>query len=80
MLSKIICLFLLFANRTICFQILKNRVSIYKYKYQVSMVLNEKENFNELQLIHKYKFYFTKENYNDVIQDLFNNKFVCSSF
>ena len=74
MLSKIVCLFLLFANRTICFQILKNRVSIYKYKYQVSMVLNEKDNLNELQLIHKYKFYFTKENYNDVIQDLLNNK------
>jgi len=38
------------------------------------MIINEKENLNDLQLIHKYKFYFTKENYNDLMQDLLNNK------
>jgi cell division protease FtsH len=38
------------------------------------MIINEKENLNDLQLIHKYKFYFTKENYNDIMQDLLNNK------
>jgi cell division protease FtsH len=56
------------------FQILKNKGSIYKHKSSVSMIINEKENLNDLQLIHKFKFYFTKENYNDLMQDLLNNK------
>jgi len=38
------------------------------------MIINEKENLNELQAIQNSKFYFTKENYNDLMQDLLNNK------
>ena len=74
MLSKSSCLFLLFISGINCFQFFKNKFSIYKHKRSVSMIINEKENVNELQLIHNYKFYFTKENYNDLIQDLLNNK------
>jgi hypothetical protein len=74
MLSKIGCLFLLFISGIQCFQIQKNKGSIYKHKCAISMIINEKENLNDLQLIHKYKFYFTKENYNDLMQDLLNNK------
>jgi len=74
MLSKIGCVFLLFISGMNGFQILKNKASIYKHKSSISMIINEKENLNDLQLIHKYKFYFTKENYNDLMQDLLNNK------
>ena len=74
MLSKISCVFLLFISGMHGFQILKNKGSIYKHKSSVSMIINEKENLNDLQLIHKFKFYFTKENYNDLMQDLLNNK------
>jgi len=74
MLSKITCVLFLFISGIHSFQILKNKGSIYKHKSSISMIINEKENLNDLQLIHKYKFYFTKENYNDLIQDLLNNK------
>jgi cell division protease FtsH len=74
MLSKIGCVFLLFISGMNGFQILKNKASICKHKSSISMIINEKENLNDLQLIHKYKFYFTKENYNDLMQDLLNNK------
>jgi len=74
MIANVSCVFLLFVSGIQCFQILKNKGSIYKHKSSVSMIINEKENLNDLQLIHKYKFYFTKENYNDLVQDLLNNK------
>jgi cell division protease FtsH len=38
------------------------------------MIINEKDFSNELQFIQKSKFYFIKENYNDVVEDLLNNK------
>ena len=74
MLSKIGCLFLLFISRIHCFENLKTRNSLYKHKCRVSMVTNDYDFSKELQLIQKYKFYFTKENYNDVMEDLLNNK------
>jgi len=38
------------------------------------MKLNEKDFVSELQFIQNSKFYFMKENYNEVIEDLLNNK------
>ena len=67
--------FILFlTNRINGFQQITNKISKYNHKSKTTMILNEKDNLNELQLIHNYKFYFTKENYNDIMQDLLNNK------
>ena len=38
------------------------------------MITNERDYSKELQTIQNYKFYFTKENYNDVMEDLLSNK------
>jgi len=40
----------------------------------MSMGINEKDFSKEINLIQNYKLYFLKENYNDVIEDLLNNK------
>jgi len=45
-----------------------------KQQNKISMIVNDKEYLQDLDLLQKYKFYFPKENYNDVIQDLLNNK------
>jgi len=74
MLYKIGCLFLLFTSKIYCFQNVKRQNALLKHKYFVSMVTNDYDFSKELQLIQKYKFYFTKENYNDVMEDLLNNK------
>jgi len=66
----------LFINRIQGFQFIKPLTAIQNHKHAttVKMILNEKDFSNELKLIQNYKFYFTKENYNDVIEDLLNNK------
>jgi cell division protease FtsH len=74
MILNLFWFILFFTNRINGFQQITNKISKYNHKSKISMIINEKDNLNELQLIHKYKFYFTKENYNDVIQDLLNNK------
>jgi len=38
------------------------------------MIINEKDFSKELQFIQNYKFYFVKDNYNDVVENLLNNK------
>jgi cell division protease FtsH len=74
MIINLFWVILFFTNRINGFQQITNKISKCNHKSKISMIINEKENLNDLQLIHKYKFYFTKENYNDVIQDLLNNK------
>ena len=67
---------LLFINKIYSFQFIKRQTAIQTQRRlnTLKMIVNEKEFSNELQLIRNYKFYFTKENYNDVIEDLLNNK------
>ncbi len=68
---------LLFINRIQGFQFIKPPTAIQSYKCvnnALKMIVNEKDFSNELQFIQNSKFYFTKENYNDVIEDLLNNK------
>lgn len=46
-----------------------------KYKKnQIKMIDKDFELNNDLDLLHKYKLFFPKENYNEVIQDILNNK------
>ena len=57
------------------FQIITNKIAINKHTSKFStMKLNEKDFSSELQFIQNSKFYFIKENYNEVIEDLLNNK------
>jgi cell division protease FtsH len=71
---------LLFINKIHGFQFIKpptaiqNRKHVNKCANTIKMIVNEKDFSNELKLIQNYKFYFVKENYNDVIDDLLNNK------
>ena len=74
MIFKVGWLFLLFINKIQGFQFITKKNAINKRASKVFMILNEKDFSNELKLIQNYKFYFTKENYNDVIEDLINNK------
>jgi len=74
MIFKVGWLFLLFINKIQGFQFTRNKNAINKHTSKVFMILNEKDFSNELKLIQNYKFYFIKENYNDVIEDLLNNK------
>ena len=67
-------LILLLTNSINGFQQVTNKISIASRKNTVSMITNDKDFSKELQLIQNYKFYFTKENYNDVMEDLLNNK------
>ena len=72
------CLVLLVTNRIYSFQIINNKNEIrarnHNTKVSISMITNDKDYSKELKLIQNYKFYFTKENYNDAIQDLLDNK------
>ena len=72
MLFKLSFLFLFFINKIDGFRISTNKNVFLNRK--ISMITNDKDYSKELQLIQNYKFYFTKEDYNDVIQDLLDNK------
>jgi len=67
---------LLFLNKIHSFQFIKSQNAIQKQRRVINfqMIINENDFSNELQLIQNSKFYFTKENYNDVVEDLLNNK------
>jgi cell division protease FtsH len=67
---------LLFLNKIHSFQFIKSQNAIQKQTRAINfqMIINENDFSNELQLIQNSKFYFTKENYNDVVEDLLNNK------
>jgi cell division protease FtsH len=72
MLFKLSCLFLFFINKVVGFQLATNKNVFFNRK--IIMITNEKDYSKELQTIQNYKFYFTKENYNDVMEDLLSNK------
>jgi cell division protease FtsH len=74
MLFKVLSVMLL-VNTVNSFQFALNKNTINKkHQRKLSMIVNDKEYLQDLDLLQKYKFYFPKENYNDVIQDLLNNK------
>ena len=60
MILNLFWFILFFTNRINGFQQITNKISKYNHKSKISMIINEKDNLNELQLIHKYKFYFTR--------------------
>jgi len=64
----------LFLNILNSFKVITNKNTIYNHNSKISMITNDKDYVKDLELLQKYKFYFPKENYNDVIQDLLNNK------
>ena len=65
---------LFFTNRINGFQQITNKIFKCNHKCKMYMIVNDKEYLQDLDLLQKYKFYFPKENYNNVIQDLLNNK------
>ena len=68
-------LILFFTNKIYGFQFINNKKTIYKRSLiSLSMITNDKDFSKELQTIQNYKFYFTKEDYNNVMQDLLDNK------
>ena len=74
MLFKAISVILLI-NSVNSFQFSLNKNTMNReYQRKMNMIVNDKEYLQDLDLLQKYKFYFPKENYNDVIQDLLNNK------
>jgi cell division protease FtsH len=69
MFFKNIVIFMFFLNNIYSF-----KPTIHK-KINVKLMDNNNFDFNnDLNLLHKYKMFFPKENYNDVIQDILNNK------
>jgi cell division protease FtsH len=74
MILNLFWFILFFTNRINGFQQITNKISKYNHKSKMNMIVNDKEYLQDLDLLQKYKFYFPKENYNDVIQDLLNNK------
>jgi cell division protease FtsH len=74
MTFKTTVLFLLMMNTIEGFHFIKNKNVICKDKNIMKMIINEKDFSKEINLIQNYKLYFLKENYNDVIEDLLNNK------
>jgi len=56
------------------FQQITNKNSIATRGGNLRMIINDKDFSKELQFIQNYKFYFVKENYNDITEDLLNNK------
>jgi cell division protease FtsH len=75
MFLKISFLFiLLVVNKTYCFRYVNNKNFFKTNKNKLQMITNERDFSKEIKLIQNYKFYFTKENYNDVMEDLLNNK------
>jgi len=73
MIFKSSVLFLLTINTINCFHFV-NKNTIYNRKNALKMIINEKDFSKELQFIQNYKFYFVKDNYNDVVENLLNNK------
>ena len=65
----------IFLNRINGFQFITNKNTMNRNTpRKISMMVNDKDYLQDLDLLQKYKFYFPKENYNDIIQDLLNNK------
>jgi cell division protease FtsH len=80
MLLNLTLLFLLFINNSKGFRILTNK-NIYNNALRINYnsniqikMITDSDYTNDLNLLQNSKYYFTKENYNDVVQDLLNNK------
>ena len=59
-----------FRNKIECFQVKTNK-NIIRNKIKMEI---DKDFISDLNLLQNSKYYFTKENYNEVVQDLLNNK------
>lgn len=69
-LKQILISFLFYCYFANCFKINRPFSKISNLK----MIDDNSNLYNDLNLIHKYKMFFPRENYNDVIQDILNNK------
>ena len=69
MFLKHLFIFMLYLNNIYCFKVITH------IKQQRLKMMDETYNlYNDLNLIHKYNMFFPKENYNNLIQDILNNK------
>jgi cell division protease FtsH len=80
MLLNLTLLFLLYINNSIGFQILSNKNihnnalrNNYNSKIKITMI-GDNDYINDLNLLQNSKYYFTKENYNDIMDELLHNK------
>jgi cell division protease FtsH len=69
-------LLLCFINKVYCYKNKNEFLTVYNrnYKNNLKMMTNDKDYLQDLELVHNSKYYFLKETYNDVIQDLMSNK------
>lgn len=72
----ILLLLFCFLNSIQGFQsLIQPKYNFYINKYRnIEMNVNNHDYVQDLKMLHTSKFYFSKENYNDVFQDLLNNK------
>jgi cell division protease FtsH len=80
MFLNLTLLFLLYINNYIGFQILSNKNihnnalrNNYNSKIKITMI-GDNDYINDLNLLQNSKYYFTKENYNDIMDELLHNK------
>ena len=70
----------MFFRHIMCFILLLNNTYGFKIRKSIRNMINLNmmdenfETYNDLYLLHKYKNFFPKENYNNLIQDILNNK------
>ena len=74
MILNLVWFILFLTNRINGFQQITNKISKYNHKSKITMIINEKDFSKELHFIQNSKFYFIKENYNDITEDLLNKK------
>lgn len=74
MIVNLFWFILFFTNRINGFQQITNKIFKCNHKCKMNMLVNDKDYLQDLELVQKYKYYFPKENYNDIVQDLLNNK------
>ena len=74
MIINLFWFILFFTNRINGFQQITNKIFKCNHKCKMNMLVNDKDYLQDLELVQKYKYYFPKENYNDIVQDLLNNK------
>ena len=75
MLYQVILL-LCFINNVNCYRNKNAFQTVYNrnYKNNLKMMINDKDYLQDLELVHNFKFFFVKDNYNIMIEDLLNNK------
>jgi cell division protease FtsH len=75
MLYQVI-LILCFINNVNCYRHRNAFQTVYNrnYKNNLKMMINDKDFSQDLELVHNSKFFFVKDNYNIMMEDLLNNK------